>query len=84
MTIVRRNSLDFAPTICEYLDISAENYFLERSLFGGKDSISNYNTVFNQSADYFSTRGGSVNESNSAEMEIVGEGIKRYFAVSKQ
>ena len=84
VNVVGRNSLDFAPTLCDYLDISAENYFLGRSLFEGKDSISNYNTVFNQSADYFSTRGGSVNEINSAELEIVSEGIERYFAVSRQ
>lgn len=84
VNVVGRNSLDFTPTICDYLDISAENYFLGRSLFEGKDSISNYNTVFNQSADYFLTQGGSVNEINSAEWEVVSEGIKRYFAVSRQ
>lgn len=28
-----RNSLDLAPTVCDYLDVSGENYFLGTSLF---------------------------------------------------
>ena len=41
-----RTSLDLAPTILDYLDISGENYFLGESLFSGADKGTNYDYYF--------------------------------------
>lgn len=41
-----RNSLDLAPTVMDYLDISLPNYFLGRSLFAPKQEEFSYDTVF--------------------------------------
>lgn len=78
-----RNSLDFAPTLCDYLDISSENYFLGYSLFEIAENNTNYDTIFHQGEDYYSTRGGTVSKLSNAEKEIVKEGITRYYAVSR-
>lgn len=78
-----RNSLDFAPTLCDYFDISRENYFLGYSLFEIAENNTNYDTIFHQGEDYFSTRGGTVSSLSKAEKKIVKEGITRYYAASR-
>ena len=79
-----RNSLDFAPTICDYLDFSAENYFLGFSLFSSIENNTTYDTVFNQGQDYFSTRGGKVSEMSDVEKEIASQQIAKYLSVSRK
>ena len=77
-----RNSLDFAPTICDFLDISSENYFLGLSLFSDAENNTNYDTVFQENQNYKSTRGGTISELTDAEKKAVVEGITRYFSIS--
>ena len=76
-----RNSLDLAPTICDYFDVTAENYFLGVSVFTDIDS--NYDTVFQQGQDYYSTRGGIITELSGAEKELVLPNIVKYFTISR-
>ena len=76
-----RNSLDFAPTVCDYLDISAENYFLGTSLFANVENNSNYDTVFQEGQTYMSTRGNTVTELSETEKNILVNGILKYFSV---
>lgn len=47
-----RNSLDLAPTVLDFLDLSASNYFLGDSLFA-KDSRSAYDTYFESMGTYY-------------------------------
>lgn len=77
-----RNSLDLAPTICDFLDISSENYFLGVSLFSDVENNTNYDTVFQENQNYKSTRGGRISELTDAEKKAVVEGITRYFSIS--
>lgn len=78
-----RNSLDLAPTICDYLDISTDNYFLGVSLFSESGNNNYYDTTFNQSQDYLSTRGGVISELSGAEKDIFISNITRYFSVNR-
>ena len=78
-----RNSLDLAPTICDYLDISAGNYFLGSSLFAESGNNNYYDTTFNQSQDYLSTRNDRISELSDEEKKIFISNITRYFSVSR-
>ena len=56
-----RNSLCLAPTILDFLDISAPNYFLGESLFVASDA-NEFDTIFwiPEDSEAFSTDGGEV------------------------
>lgn len=47
-----RNSLDMAPTVLDFLDISAENYFLGRSLFRPYPGSNTIETFFYDGSKY--------------------------------
>lgn len=74
-----RNSLDLAPTLLDYLDISEENYFLGNSLF--QEEASQYDTVFYEPSFIASTRNGIIQELSQSDHEKALENIKKYFAV---
>lgn len=57
-----RNSLDLAPTVLDYLDISAPNYFLGQSLFAPQEDKRTYDTVFHESASVLSSAGGEIKQ----------------------
>lgn len=78
-----RNSLDLVPTICDYLDISVGNYFLGCSLFAESGNNNYYDTTFNQSQDYLSTRNDRISELSGEEKEIFISNITRYYSVSR-
>lgn len=57
-----RNSLDLAPTLLDYLDISAPNYFLGQSLFAPPEAFGAYDTIFHESASVLSSANGEIRE----------------------
>ncbi|MDD6347603.1 MAG: sulfatase-like hydrolase/transferase [Lachnospiraceae bacterium] len=77
-----RNSLDMAPTLCDYLDISAENYFLGRSLF--------FDYPRNPSVETMSFDGGKFCETDRGVMRVLAGGsddertglIYRYLGIA--
>lgn len=73
-----RNSLDLAPTILDYLDISAANYFLGESLFN--ESGTDYDTIFYSEASPISTKDGLVTLLDQDEAEAFEEKLRQYFA----
>ena len=54
-----RNSLDLAPTVLDYVDISGENYFLGKSLFSN-DEGTEFDTTANYLMNYISTKDDKV------------------------
>lgn len=79
-----RNTLDFTPTVLDFLDISVENYFLGTTLFAGLDNNNNYDTFFTDSAAYASTRGSEINRLTSTEREILGVKLGQYYVAKTQ
>ena len=79
-----RNTLDFAPTVLDYLDISTNNYFLGTTLFSGLDNNNNYDTIFTDSASYVSTRGGEIRWLNETEHDIMDVKLDMYYEAKQQ
>lgn len=78
-----RNSLDLAPTICDLLDISDENYFLGQSLFGRIEDANVYETIYAdpQEGDYKITKNNSIQtDLTSTEYDEIDKLIKEYLA----
>lgn len=78
-----RNSLDMAPTICDYMDINSENYFLGCTLFSPKQNNNSYDTVFFGDV-YFDTDGDKVAELDQSKRTIVEGLIHKYFVAKQQ
>ena len=78
------NSLDFTPTICDYLDISSENYFLGISLFADTETKSEYDTIFHQGQDYISTKGNIISEISGPEKNDLKKEIAKYYSICQK
>lgn len=72
-----RNSLDLAPTILDYVDISAPNYFLGTSLFSNKES-SLYSHIFSSETKIMTTKGGKLSNLSKSELKKVKKKIQKY------
>lgn len=79
-----RNSLCLAPTILDYLDISAENYFLGSSLFAGREYESTLEYAYNSDASYCTTKNGMIVTNNDVFDSDMREKIKDYFTISRR
>lgn len=79
--VVGRNSLDLTPTILDYLDISAPNYFLGQTLFLGMD-ISPYDCYYNAETEYASSSGGTLAPLTDDEREWLDDQLFEYYAVA--
>lgn len=74
-----RNSLDLAPTLLDYLDISDENYFLGTSLFTEAEQES-YDTVFETTDHILTTENKSIQPLDSDRMLHFNETLQKYYA----
>ncbi|MBF0778588.1 arylsulfatase [Streptococcus cuniculi] len=79
-----RNSVDLAPTVLDYLDISKENYFLGKSLFFPKENNNSYDTVFFDNSFLLSTQEGQVEPLSDVSKEILESQLQKYFAAKTQ
>ena len=78
-----RNSLDLAPTLLDYLDISAENYFMGDSLFcDAEQSQSAYDTLFFDGTLTASTRGAQISDLSVEQKQQFLRGLAGYFSLS--
>lgn len=75
-----RNSLDMAPTILDFLDMSAPNYFLGDSLFA-PESGSFYDTYFESVGICYYTAGGEINILSAEQMQEFERRLAKYYAV---
>lgn len=79
-----RNSLCLAPTILDYLDISAPNYFLGSSLFSGVESKTEFEYAYQSEINYCTTKNKVLSTVNEDFDEGLKEKILDYYAVCSQ
>ncbi len=75
-----RNSLDMAPTVLDFLDLSAPNYFLGDSLFA-PESKSSYDLYFESMGTYYCTAGGEINILSSEQLQEFQKQLAKYNSV---
>lgn len=76
-----RNSLGLAPTILDYLDISAENYFLGTSLFAPKSESTDLDTTFYDVVYFLSTDNGEIRGFDEEASQTILRKIQAYLSV---
>lgn len=79
-----RNSLDMAPTVLDFIEVTAPNYFLGVSLFFGKENNNSYDTVFYDNTYLLSTDYGTIQPLSSTNEETVEGLLQKYFAAKTQ
>lgn len=75
-----RNSLDMAPTVLDFLDLSAPNCFLGDSLFAPV-SRSAYDVYFESMGTYYCTAGGEINILSAEQLQEFQRQLAKYNAV---
>lgn len=75
-----RNSLDFAPTVLDYLDISAPNYFLGNSLFAPKNASLSADTFFNESSVMLNSNEAKIQSLTDSEYEWFRDLLINYYS----
>lgn len=73
-----RNTLDLAPTILDYLDISAPNYFLGTTLFDWEKCP--YDTVYHSITSYISSAHGEQRMLSFEEAAPLRDSVQKYFS----
>ena len=76
-----RNSLDFAPTVLDFLDMTAPNYFLGQSLFNDED-VSVFDTYYTEPGTYMSSENATIRELTGDELAWFEDKLMEYFAIS--
>ncbi len=79
-----RNTIDFTPTILDYIDVSDDNYFLGTSLFSPITNANNFDTVFYDATRIYLTKDAQPRELTADEFDIVMPMITNYFAAKTQ
>lgn len=75
-----RNTLDLAPTVLDYLDISEPNFFLGESLFAPEGTL--YDTIFCEETSYAKTAEGVITGLDIEEQKEIAGQLVKYFSVS--
>lgn len=75
-----RNTINLAPTILDYLDVSAPNYFLGTSLFA-PDASSIAETGYTDTYVYLNTKNSQVNTTEGDELQKFKKILEEYFFV---
>lgn len=78
-----RNSINLAPTLLDYLDISAPNFFLGNSLFGKENKSNIFATTFYDPFNAISTKNGKISVLDSKEKEEFVKKVTLYLTASK-
>lgn len=79
-----RNSLSMAPTVLDYMDVNAPNYFLGQSLFYYKENNNSFDTVFFDNAYLLSTDYGMIAPLADTSEETMKILLQEYFAAKTQ
>lgn len=74
-----RNSLCLAPTILDFLDISAPNYFLGSSLFADSSENVSFDTIFYCEIRPISTLNGTISSLSESDEAWSDENLRLYF-----
>ena len=82
-----RNSLDFTPTVLDYLDMRIGNYFLGFTLFADNQMSANMNSfdrIFSDAAYKLSTFDSQVKPLTEVEREIFDDELQKYYVAKTQ
>jgi phosphoglycerol transferase MdoB-like AlkP superfamily enzyme len=77
-----RNSLDMAPTVLDYLNIGAPNYFMGSSLLDEKESAISLDTFFYDPTYIIYTGNDSIETPDGETQEVILDEIRKYFSAS--
>lgn len=77
-----RNTLDMAPTLLDYLDISAGNYFLGTSLFASVES-SFMETSYSDPDGVYSTKNAQITLMSPNEEKLFKQWLTEYYITKK-
>lgn len=77
-----RNSLDLAPTILDYIDISGSNYFLGKSLFSFDNQGTKFDTIYTETTFFISTDNKELKEVDRYD-EVIYD-INGYLSISSK
>lgn len=78
-----KNSVNLTPTILDYLDYSAGNYFLGQSLFSKSENNSIYSTLFVSELTYRTTKGNKISEIPKDEKEETEQKVSEYYSIAR-
>lgn len=82
-----RNSLDFAPTVLDFLDIHAENYFLGVTLFADDQTsanMSSFDRIFSDSSSHVSTKDAKISQLSDVQKGIFEKEVHKYYIAKSQ
>lgn len=78
-----RNSINLTPTILDYLDYSAGNYFLGESLFSKNKNDNIYSTLFVSELTYRTTKDNIISEISKKEKEKIEQKVSEYYTIAR-
>ena len=78
-----RNSINLTPTILDYLDYSAGNYFLGESLFSKNKNDNIYSTLFVSELTYRTTKDNKISEISKKEKEKIEQKVSEYYSIAR-
>lgn len=78
-----KNSVNLTPTILDYLDYSAGNYFLGQSLFSKSENNSIYSTLFVSELTYRTTKGNKISKIPKDEKEETEQKVSEYYSIAR-
>lgn len=78
-----RNSICSAATILDYLDITAENYFLGDSLFASAENSNLFDTIYYDGSYYLNTEHNEITELEDGVKTEIQNVIMRYFSIKE-
>lgn len=79
-----RNSLDMAPTLLDYLDVSAPNYFIGTSLFAPLDQAPPIETYFTDGSAKATTTNAVIKRVDAADVQAQVTIVQHYYAAKRQ
>lgn len=78
-----RNSLDLAPTICNYIQQDGPNFFLGTSLFSQAQNNNTYDRFFSDGSVEYCTANGEVRLLTDSEQKIFDSSVEAYYAIKQ-
>ena len=75
-----RTSLNFAPTLLDFLDITGENYFLGSSLFGNEPTEFDY--IYWDGSNFKKSNNSRITAFNNASSNETVQKIYNYFGIA--
>lgn len=79
-----RNSLSLAPTILDYIDVSAPNYFLGESLFSGADGGTEFDHYYHDDVNWVTTFNKELKLHSKDFNKKIIKKIEKYLVISSK